>query len=150
MFSLFGCSKGSSAAAGELNFTVESLEKRDEFTKLSSLKGNVVLVDFWATWCGPCLESMPIIQKIHEDYGPKGLKIMAVTDEARQTVNNFKKDKPYKYPVYLDSDGSANREMGVDALPTAFVISKTGKLLFKGNPLDRDALISAIERGLAE
>jgi thiol-disulfide isomerase/thioredoxin len=105
--------------------------------KLSDLKGKVVVLDFWATWCGPCLSSFPSLQKIHDRYKDNpNVKILAMNTWERvapadreQHVKNFIDKNKYSFPVVFDTD--LVRQYGVDGIPTKFIIDKEGIIRFK-------------------
>jgi cytochrome c biogenesis protein CcmG, thiol:disulfide interchange protein DsbE len=113
--------------------------------KLSSFKGKPVLIDFWATWCGPCRETMPELQKLHQEFGPKGLEIIAISSDPEPAVEKFLKDNPYTYPMYIDLDNSANTKFGVTGLPTSFVLDRNGKVIWTGHPGDVSQLRRAVQ-----
>jgi thiol-disulfide isomerase/thioredoxin len=102
---------------------------------LAGLKGRVVLVEFWATWCGPCVAGIPHLNKLHDDYGRKGLTILSFTDQSRQGIENFTKTRPIKYIIGTGSELAS--EYDVSGIPHAFLIGKDGKLLWEGNPADK-------------
>jgi thiol-disulfide isomerase/thioredoxin len=102
---------------------------------LASLKGKVVLIDFWATWCGPCVELIPHLNKLHDDHGEKGLVILSFTDQSKSGIENFMKRRPMKYTLGTGSELAS--EYGVSGLPHAFLIGKDGKLLWQGSPHDK-------------
>jgi thiol-disulfide isomerase/thioredoxin len=108
----------------------------DKAPSLAGLKGKVVLVEFWATWCGPCVQGIPHLNKLHEEHGGKGLTILSFTDQSRQGIENFTKKTPIKYVVGTGSDLAS--EYGVTRIPHAFLIGKDGKLLWEGNPADKE------------
>jgi thiol-disulfide isomerase/thioredoxin len=108
----------------------------DKAPTLAGLKGKVVVVDFWATWCGPCVAGIPHLNKLHDAYGKKGLTILAFTDQSRQGIENFRKTTPIKYIVGTGSELAS--EYGVAGLPHAFLIGKDGKLLWEGDPGDKE------------
>jgi len=102
---------------------------------LASFRGQVVLIDFWATWCGPCVRGLPETQALHKEFGGKGLTVLAVSDEDAATINGFLKAKGFgSLPVYRDTDKTAERAYKVTAIPTVAVIDRQGRLsaLFVG------------------
>jgi WD40 repeat protein/thiol-disulfide isomerase/thioredoxin/tRNA A-37 threonylcarbamoyl transferase component Bud32 len=103
---------------------------------LEGLKGKVVVVEFWATWCGPCVAGIPHLNELHDDYGPKGLAILSFTDQSKQGIENFMKRTPMKYVIGSGSELAA--EYGVEGLPHAFVIGRDGKLVWDGDPGDKE------------
>jgi thiol-disulfide isomerase/thioredoxin len=131
---LLGCQDGASAGNGgamgsQPEFKLKTLDGR----KLgpADFKGQVVVVDFWATWCGPCHIQARILEPIHEDYKGKGVQFLAANvGEDEATVRGFVKDKPFPYPVLLDAESTVSGKLGVVALPTLMVIDKKGKVSF--------------------
>ena len=115
---------------------------------LSSHRGNVVLLDFWATWCGPCRREMPIIDKLHERYGKKGLVVYGVNCSESQTKAKAFVDKyGYKFPQLLDRDGSVQTRYQITAIPTVFIVDKKGNIsahLVGGR--SEAELVAALER----
>ncbi len=97
--------------------------------RLSSFRGKVVFLDFWATWCPPCRESLPDTQKLHKRFGAKGLAVLAITNEDRQTAEAFCKRNGYSFPVYTDKPGTASLAFDVYGIPTFAVVDRAGKLV---------------------
>lgn len=95
--------------------------------KLSDFRGKVVLLDFWATWCDSCLESLPVYQKLHETRRQDGLVVLGVDEDSRaKGVAAFASKHGVSYPVLLDSDKEAYYAYRVRGLPTAFLIGRDG------------------------
>jgi peroxiredoxin/outer membrane lipoprotein-sorting protein len=107
-------------------FTLTGLDGKS--LKLSNLRGKVVLIDFWATWCPPCRKGLPETQKIHDEFSSKGLSVLAVSSEDKATVSEFVKKNSYHFPAYLDPNSRANDAYKVEAIPTVVIIDKEGKL----------------------
>lgn len=103
---------------------------------LAGLKGKVVVVDFWATWCGPCVAGIPHLNKLHDEYGPKGLVILGFTDQSKAGIARFQKATPMKYVIGTGSELSA--EYGVNGIPHAFIVGKDGKLAWEGDPNSKE------------
>jgi thiol-disulfide isomerase/thioredoxin len=97
--------------------------------RLSSLRGQVVLLDFWATWCGPCVAALPKIEKLHKELSSRGLMVVTISDEDKATVEPFLKKNNYTFPAFLDPENSAMKAYKVDALPTLVVIDRNGKIV---------------------
>ena len=96
---------------------------------LDSLHGKVVLVDFWASWCGPCLQSFPWMNDLHARHGGDGLVIVAVNvDQDRALADAFLKKIPPQFRVEYDAAGSLAQQFGVEAMPTSFLIDRVGRV----------------------
>ncbi len=109
------------------DFTLKQLDDHD--VKLSSLKGNVVVLDFWATWCGPCVASLPKLNELNQQESPHGLKVIAVNlQEDKDTVQAFVSKKNWTLPVVLDTDGAVATLYKADAIPQTVVIGKDGTI----------------------
>ena len=108
---------------------------------LESLKGRPVLLDFWASWCGPCKKSMPILEKLHEQYKGKGLVVLGIdVNEKRETVEKFLKTSPMPYPVIMGDEGGIPAAYGVTAFPTFVMIGADGKIASHQIGLNESAL----------
>lgn len=109
------------------DFTLPGLDGKS--VKLSSLKGSVVVLDFWATWCGPCRASLPKLDEIYQSLKDKGLKAYAVDlreDEAG--VKAFVEESKLGIPVLLDKDGKVAKSFAVSGIPQTVVVGKDGKI----------------------
>jgi len=96
--------------------------------QLSSLKGQVVLLDFWATWCIPCIQALPHMQQLHEKLGKKGLKVIGVTNDPWDKVGEMVKQRKLTYGQISDESNAIGMQYLVTALPTLVVIGKDGKV----------------------
>ena len=109
------------------DFSLSDLDGRT--VRLSDLRGKVVLVNLWATWCPPCLAEMPDLAALYKAHQAEGLVILGVNDqEYEETVAEFLARNPLPYPVLLDPDSRVSRVYGVDYLPASFVIDRRGVL----------------------
>jgi thiol-disulfide isomerase/thioredoxin/outer membrane lipoprotein-sorting protein len=97
---------------------------------LAELKGKPVLLDFWATWCGPCIRSMPALEKIHTEYRDQGLVVLGIdVGEKRETVEKFLLTKPIPYPVIMGDEAGIPAAYGVAVFPTFVMIGTDGKVV---------------------
>ena len=98
---------------------------------LASYEGEVVILDFWATWCPPCKRAMPHLQDIHEEYGDKGIHVVAVATDQQgaQIVRPFIEKNGYTFRVVPDVTQSLNRDFGgIRSIPTTFIIGPDGEV----------------------
>lgn len=123
-----------------------------EWFSTADLRGKVVLVAFWGTYCGPCLKEMPRIVEAHRRFSPRGYETVAVAvrHDEEQKVAAFARERALPFKVVFDASGDIAREFGkVRITPTLFVIDREGRVLAKtvGNP-DWAAMQAAIEESL--
>jgi thiol-disulfide isomerase/thioredoxin len=93
---------------------------------IGSLRGRVVLLDFWATWCMPCRVVIPKLGALQARYGAQGLSVLGMSTETAQDVALFAQRVAMRYPVAIDKDAETTRSYGVASLPTLIVIDKRG------------------------
>jgi thiol-disulfide isomerase/thioredoxin len=117
---------------------------------VASLRGKVVIVDFWATWCGPCRLAMPRLSAMQARYGAQGLRVVGLTADPAERVADFTARAGLKYPVEVDTHGSTSVAYGVSVLPTLYVIDKRGVVRDVATGFDpgRDAQIEALVKQL--
>ena len=98
--------------------------------KLADLKGKVVYLDFWASWCGPCKQSFPWMNEMQAKYGAKGLQIVAVNlDAKRADADQFLAQVPARVQLAFDSKGEIAKRFGVKGMPTSVLIDAEGKVI---------------------
>jgi peroxiredoxin len=111
-------------------FTLKDMNEKT--FSLSSIKGNVVLINFWATWCPPCRGEMPSLNKLYREFRDKGLIVVAVsTDRSATPVKDFLDKKPVDFPVLMDSDNKVSRQFKVFSLPTTFLLDRNGTIIHR-------------------
>ena len=147
---LLSCGDGSSAssmpAVKNTNFRLQTVDGRTLGPK--DFGGQVVVVDFWATWCLPCRLQAEILEPVYRDYKGRGVQFLAANvGEETDTVKQFLKGKPFPYPVLLDPKQAVATDLGVLALPTLLVIDKKGKIsYFQSGIADGDTLRQLIKQ----
>jgi len=118
--------------------------------KLSDLKGKVVLLNFWATWCPPCREEIPSMMKLNSFMAGKPFKMVAISiDEGgKPLIDSFFKETGFFLPTYLDASGASTKSYGITGVPESFIIDKQGVLVKKiigGFAWDSPEAVSFIE-----
>jgi len=100
-----------------------------------AVTGKPLIVEFWATWCPPCRESIPHLNQLYKKFHDKGLQAVGITDEDAATVRAFTKDVPIDYPVGFDRAGKYSAQFGITGIPHALLVDKGGKIIWEGHPM---------------
>jgi thiol-disulfide isomerase/thioredoxin len=113
------------------DFSLESLDGKT--MRLSDLRGKAVLLNFWATWCGPCKIEMPWFVDLQNQYGAQGLQIVGVAmdDASKEDIGKFAKDMGVNYPILIGKESVGDQYGGLPALPESFFIARDGKIVDK-------------------
>ncbi|HKU27168.1 MAG TPA: TlpA disulfide reductase family protein [Candidatus Sulfotelmatobacter sp.] len=131
------------------DFTLETLDGKN--LRLSELRGKAVLLNFWATWCGPCKIETPWLVELQKQYGSQGLQVVGVAmdDSGKDDIEKFTKDMGVNYPVLLGKEAVGDAYGGVPALPESFFIGRNGKIVDRIIGLKgRDEIEDAIKKAL--
>ena len=144
------------------NFSLKSVVKDSSYT-LSNMKDKVILINFWATWCGPCRMEIPDFNELYKKYSDKGLEILGISiSDTKEQLVNFLKAYTINYPVLYGSQGDMQKVIidygGVYSIPMSFLIGKNneikriyhGAILKQYDPNMYSDLIYTIETSLAE
>jgi peroxiredoxin len=113
------------------DFTLPDLQGQQ--VQLSTLRGKVVFINVWTTWCPPCVEEMPTIQRLYEQLHPRGLAVLAISMDAlgEQVVHPFLAQRRLTFPVLLDPKSSIERLYKTMGVPESFIVDKAGILVEK-------------------
>jgi len=113
------------------DFSLESLDGKN--MRLSDLRGKALLLNFWATWCGPCKIEMPWFVDLQNQYGSQGLQIVGVAmdDASKEDIAKFAKDMGVNYPILIGKEAVGDAYGGVPAMPESFFIGRDGKVVDK-------------------
>ena len=127
LLSLAHCAKQEQSSSLAPDFSLKTLDGQE--ITLSRLRGKVILIDFWATWCGPCRESIPHLIHLHNTYQAKGFEVIGLSQDKGdvETVRNFVKSLDIPYPIAMSPE-EVSRSFGVSALPTAFLVDREGRI----------------------
>jgi len=109
------------------NFTLTDLQGKA--WTLGDLRGKVVLVNFWATWCPPCRSEMPDLEALYSQYKDQGFVVLAISDEDADKVKKYIDENHYTYTILLDPGRKVNAEYNIEGIPKSFVYNREGKLV---------------------
>ncbi len=130
------------------DFAEKDLEGED--LSLAKYKGKVVLVDFWATWCGPCVAELPHVLEAYKKYHDKGFEIVGISlDSDKQKLTSFIKQKEMPWKQYFDGKGWQNKlaqEYGINSIPATYLLDKDGKIIARN--LRGEALKEEVAKAL--
>ncbi len=114
------------------DFTLEDLSGKR--IRLKSLRGKVVFLNFWATWCIPCRQEMPTMEKLHRELKGKGLEVIAINiKETKKEIQEFLDELGLTFTVLLDKDGKVSEEYGAWSIPLSYFINRKGEFVGKVN-----------------
>lgn len=131
------------------------LNQNGDVVQLSALRGQPILLNFWASWCGPCRSEMPDMEKVYRELNGKGIEILAVNstiqDDSSAAIQ-FAQELGLTFPILFDSTGEATRQYLVRALPTSFFIDSQGIIqeIVVGGPMSEALLRIRLTRLLGE
>ncbi len=129
LFEAMGMAKVPPKAAPD--FTLHSIDGKQ--VSLREYRGKVVFLNFWATWCIPCREEMPALERLHQTYQSQDLAIISIDlKESAEQVRAFFQKHGLSFPALLDQDGSVFRDYLVAGMPTTYLIGRDGMLLARG------------------
>ena len=107
------------------------INRAGEMVTLSDLKGQVVMINFWATWCGPCRQEMPLLEQLHQRYEPLGFTLLGVNvEEDSSNAEEFLHETPVTFPILFDPENSVSKLYDVSAMPSTVVVDRQGNVRF--------------------
>lgn len=110
------------------NFLLPELSNQQE-TSLSAHKGQVIYLDFWASWCGPCRQSFPALNNLYQEFKAQGLLVIGINlDDDIKKAQNFLKKHPVDFKLLHDATGATPLRYEVKSMPSAFIIDQSGKI----------------------
>ena len=121
--------------------------------RLSELRGQVVMINFWATWCGPCRQEMPLLQQIHAKYEPLGFTMLGINVEPDSVAaQNWLKGMPVTFPILFDRKSEVSSSFGVEAMPSSVLIDREGRVrhVHRGYKPGDEAVYADLVRGLVK
>lgn len=136
-----GCSKGSSSAGGtgpgERTPDVVGVDIAGKPITLQSKLGKVTLLNFWATWCAPCVNELPALEATYQKLKDKGFTVVGVAiDDTLEEVQSYQKKFSLSFPIILDADGTSKQRFDLRGVPESFVLDADGKVIMVLDPND--------------
>ena len=111
------------------DFTLKSRDGSN--MRLSELRGQVVMINFWASWCGPCRQEMPLLDELYQQYEPLGFTLLGVNVEQDVAdAERLLKDAPVSFPVLYDPDNSVTKAYDVVAMPSTILVDRDGNMRY--------------------
>lgn len=128
--SFLAVSANASSISGKAaDFTLKS--RSGENLKLSDFRGQVVMLNFWASWCGPCRQEMPILESLYKRYGKLGFTILGVNVEQDSSkANSYLRDVKVSFPILYDTSNTTSKLFNVTAMPTTVMIDRNGNMRY--------------------
>ncbi len=125
--SVFAKKKHVELSAPSKDFTLKSNKGKN--IRLADLRGQVVMLNFWASWCGPCRQEMPLLDKLSQRYGRAGFTLLGInTEESKEDADDMLKEIPVSFPILYDSTKKVSDMYKVDAMPTTILVDCDGNM----------------------
>ncbi len=134
------------------DFTLTALGGKQ--LELSQFKGQVVMLNFWASWCGPCRQEMPLLETIYKKYNKLGFTLIGVNVEPdSKAANDWLKQTPVSFPIIYDTESKVSKLYGVAGMPSTVIVDRKGtvRMIHRGyKPGDEDEYLSSIRSLMRE
>jgi len=146
-FLLAACQRGSTRFAPGSPAPVEGVttDLQGKTIDLNTFRGKVVLLNFWATWCAPCVEEMPGLERLYRSFSSDGLEVVAIaSDDGIKSVRNFVAKNRISFSVLFDAHGTMRRRYDISGYPESFLIDKSGKFVMVPDPIRREPVIRIV------
>ena len=128
---LLVASTASALTPGDAPPAIDMPDQAGKKVDLNELKGKVVLVDFWASWCGPCKQEMPVLEELHKKYAKQGLVIVGVNiDNNAKKMNNFLRGTPVTFRIVQDRKLAVAAKYEPETMPSSYFIARDGKIRY--------------------
>lgn len=129
MFNVTATSDAAAESRPAPDFTLKSAS--GENIKLSELRGQVVMINFWASWCGPCRQEMPLLDELHARYSPMGFTLLGVNVEKDSSkARALLKDLPVEFPILFDQKNQVSKDYDVVAMPSTVLVDRDGNIRY--------------------
>ena len=151
LITMLACSGSPETSEGPARPDFELSSVGGEVVTAASLDGRVVVIDFWASWCTPCVAQAKILEPLHRDFKDRGVEFVAISlGEDRETVESYVEDHPFPYRVLFDPMDQLTAEYEIFALPTVVIIDQSGNIAYQQAGLsDGEVLRRVLEETLA-
>ncbi len=126
---LFSTAMAENISGPAPDFTLKS--NRGKNIKLSELRGQVVLLNFWASWCGPCRQEMPLLEKLYQRYQPLGFTLLGINvEEDTRQAKTLLKDVKVSFPILFDNKNSVSERYDISAMPSTILVDRDGNMRY--------------------